>query len=277
MQHFVLTRFNIAAGSLPHGSGLDRAWLSSRFQLFERFCLPAMRTQTASARWLVFFDARTPPELLDRINAYEPQVPGLEVVLVDGELSDIRIADLVRARLDEADGLLCTTRLDNDDAISRTFLARIQAAASRTDPPAFLNFPFGYQWHDGAVYLFAELRNPFVSFVERPVPGERPQTVMCDLAHHDIGRVAPVRQTLATAQWVQVIHEENVANVVRGVRRLRTTCPRGFAHDIVFGSRGDKLYTRLDEAISGLARISRVLWRRFFRALSFARDPPSSE
>ena len=76
-EHFVLTRFNVPlklevpAGQNPGPNRrLDAGWLTRRFDLFERVCLPSLQRQTQGAfQWLVFLDWATPVSFKERIAA----------------------------------------------------------------------------------------------------------------------------------------------------------------------------------------------------------------
>lgn len=249
---------------MPEGAGLDATWLEHRFDLFERLCLPAMGVQKATVTWLVFFDALTPTDFMVRAENYHTAVSSLEIVIVDGRLTDTRIAQYVRARLPGAEVRLCTTRLDNDDAIATRYLARVQAEARSGQVPRFINFPLGYQWYDNGLYLWIDRANPFVSFVETVAPGTTPQTVMCDRAHSEIRAVASVQQVIASPAWVQVVHSRNVANTLRGVRRLRSTQPRTFVGQSAVAD-NDTWPARLRDFVGSLGSIVTRIARRMPR------------
>jgi len=124
--HFLVTRFNVR---LPFGGrvNLDPRWLDHRHALFERFCLPAVTGQSTKAfRWLLLCDARTPEPHRSRLEGYE-RVSNAEIIWVDDEVqAGLRAA--VAARLGHGTHVI-TSRLDNDDAICRDFVERVQEAA----------------------------------------------------------------------------------------------------------------------------------------------------
>jgi Putative rhamnosyl transferase len=210
--HLVLTRFNVRWIVGPHDTG----WLAHRFDLFERYCLPSMQGQTNQGfRWLVFFDEDTPEPFRSRIDGYTDW-PAFTPVFIGPPSSQV-YDDAIAAHLDGADRLV-TTRLDNDDAIGRDFVARVQAAA-RPGTREFLNLPVGYVWHRGRLYRHEHPSNAFISLSE-PAAGFR--SVWAS-QHDEAGRVAPVHQVAGGPAWLQVIHDRNVSNRVRG-RRVPATC-----------------------------------------------------
>ncbi len=230
--HVVLTRFNVRVGYTKSQSVNDPEWLRQRFGLFENFCFRSMREQRVRFKWIVFFDSDTPHEFLGRIERYS-SFSAFTPLFVQGALTDARIATLLKeiVRLDK--GYLITTRLDNDDAVAVDFLRRIQRSFRKRELE-LLNCPLGYQLKDGKLYLSADMSNPFLSLVERVTNRDRencPKTVFCG-AHHLLSSVAPIRQISARPMWVQVLHGGNIANQLRGVRRIQLQLPSRF----VFGA-----------------------------------------
>ena len=205
--HLVLTRFNVRWIVGPH----DTEWLAHRFDLFDRYCLPSMQGQTNQGfRWLVFFDEDTPEPFRSRIDAYTDW-PAFTPVFIGPPSSQV-YDDAITAHLDGA-GRLVTTRLDNDDALARDVVDRIQCAV-RPGPREFLNLPVGYVWHRGRLYRHSHPSNAFLSLSE---PAEGFRSVWAD-PHEEASHVAPVRQLAGGPAWLQVIHEHNVSNRVRGRR-----------------------------------------------------------
>ena len=53
------------------------------------------------------------------------------------------------------------------------------------------------------------------------------QTVLC-APHNQIDRFVPVRDIHAGASWLQIIHDTNVSNKLRGWRIRQRDIPKGF-------------------------------------------------
>jgi hypothetical protein len=221
LAHLVLTRFNVRWIVGPH----DTDWLAHRFDLFERYCLPSMRGQTEQGfRWLVFFDESTPEPFRSRVDGYADW-PAFTPCFIGPPSSEVYDA-AIAAHLGGAERLL-TTRLDNDDALARDAVERLQAEV-RPGPREFLNFPDGYVWHRGRLYAHSHPSNAFLSLSE-PAAGFR--SAWAD-PHEEAARVAPVRQVPGGPAWLQVIHEHNVSNRVRGRRYPADRVRADFALDL---------------------------------------------
>jgi hypothetical protein len=213
--HLLLTRFNTAVDFAPSARRLETNWLSARLALFEQYCLPSVAGQRgAEFDWLVFFDAATPGWFKEQISTFAPPV---KPIFVEGPATDEVIARLVLQTGLVSSPYLITTRLDNDDAISKDHLALVQGAFRRQDRE-FITFPFGMQSFRSHLYSVYWPSNPFLSLIERVSDG-RPTTVFC-VAHDRVGDANKLRKVLCSPQWLQVLHDSNLRNTLRGWPRL---------------------------------------------------------
>jgi hypothetical protein len=119
---------------------------------------------------------------------------------------------------------LITSRLDNDDAICRTFVESVQARFHRQGFE-FLNFTNGYVWSGGRVWSARHVSNPFISLVEDAADYS---TVYCG-NHMELDQQGPVVQISEPAGWLQVVHGRNLANRVWGTPRPDATLSEEFA------------------------------------------------
>jgi putative rhamnosyltransferase len=214
--HLLLTRFNTAINFAPSAKRLEADWLTGRLALFERYCLPSVAGQEgAEFHWLVFLDAASPGWFKAKIATFEPLV---EPIYIDGPATDEVIARKVRETGLISSRYLITTRIDNDDAISRDHLASVQNAFQRQDRE-FITFPFGLQSFRGHLYGVYWPSNPFLSLIEKVGDGGRITTVFC-VAHDRVGEANKLRKVRCSSQWLQVLHDSNVANALRGWPRL---------------------------------------------------------
>lgn len=211
--HVVLTQFNIPTKGRE---GIIRAsadWLANRFDLFDAFCFPSMLGQTSAAfRWYIYFDRDTPPAFAERARAYAARMP--QLILRFGTLEDFSlesIQDDVWHATNNDKNWVITTRLDNDDALARDYIARI-AMAARPGTREVLNVTEGYIWRAGRVYRHAHPSNAFASLSE---PLTNLKTIF-STPHMDLASVATIRQIGGGAGWMQVVHDRNVSNRVRG-------------------------------------------------------------
>lgn len=209
-QHYLLTRFNVR---LTDGPAASDAWLRARLALFERFCLPSVLAQSSSGfEWIVFIDAESPDWF---VGALAELARGrFDVVSVNGNWS---LMTPSRVLADRAAGpQVITSRLDNDDCIAVEYVERVQQSVT-AGAREFINFTRGAQYSRGRFFVREDPSNAFISLVEELRPSVPPQTVFVD-SHDRLHRYGPVRQVVAPLQWVQVVHDANLANVVRGLR-----------------------------------------------------------
>ena len=223
-EHFLLTRFNVPLkfdlppGQQPKHMGVDAGWLARRFDLFERVCLASVQRQTEGVfQWLVFMDWATPVAFKERMAALTVRHEFLRPVYCSQFDEESALAEIRRR---EAPGALrITTRLDNDDAIHPRMvekvrrLARAHAESLDLRRGFFISFPIGCAERKGDFYVQRYRYNPFTSFVSAP---ECDRTVL-GTDHRYIADVAPVVFEFARPMWCQTIHDDNVANRLRGV------------------------------------------------------------
>jgi Putative rhamnosyl transferase len=211
--HFVLTRFNIASPGREAPIRNAPGWLARRFDLFEAFCLPSMAAQAPGTfRWLIYFDEQTPTEFRTRIAAAQAIVP-FDAIFVGPFRAGLAALD-VAARLERKGGRLITTRLDNDDAVSSDFLARVKAEAEGFPDGTIINFREGIALQEGRLYTAADDSNPFTSLVEQAATAE----TIWAAPHTELAARFPLRQVITDPCWLQVVHGENVANRIKGKR-----------------------------------------------------------
>lgn len=220
--HFIITRFNVNIYPTEFASRLENAWLSLRLDLFQRFCFPTVQAQlNQDFTWLVLFDEQTPPHIRRIIDTYA-RYPNFEPVYC-GAFDTVMPTAVSRMQeiAPDAEWFL-TTRLDNDDALSTRFVHCLHEVANSLDEAAlqpsdtlYVNFPNGLQWFDGDFYDFEDATNAFVSLMERR---HDPHTVFW-VDHPSIHEVAPVIQAKTLPLWLQVVHDTNMYNHLRGSRR----------------------------------------------------------
>lgn len=221
--HVILTRFNVASGGREQKIRQGETWLSERFELFEKFCLPSVRAQTRNDFvWLVFFDRETAPHFNTKIESYR-DFRQFHPVYV-GEWSSEAVASAILRHVNPAHRMLLTTRLDNDDALNQAFVATLRGEA--TDGGRFYNLPHGLIFRSGSLFRHVDMSNAFASLLE---PIDNFQTVW-HIQHQSIIHSGSVSQIPLAEAWVQVIHGTNVSNRIRGRRLGGGTWPDGYTH-----------------------------------------------
>ncbi len=216
--HILMTRFNLATPGRESALRNRPGWLAGRFELFERYCLPSVAAQTVGAgglRWIIYFDEATPQEFQDRVAELQRVVP-FEAYYT-GLFPAEGWARSINERFGQATPLLLTTRLDNDDALAADFAERLRAAvAAAGAAPGIYNFTQGYVAGGGALYGLKHLSNPFFSVLS---PWDAAPVTAPSIHHMAIADHGPVHQLGGAGAWMQMIHDGNVSNKIRG-RRL---------------------------------------------------------
>ena len=224
IQHFVLTRFNIASPGRESDIRNRPGWLSRRFALFEKYCLPSMAAQTERRfEWIIYFDENTPEEFRDRIRNAQKVAPFEARFVGITRMSDVA-RDVVE-RIGAETQRVLTTRLDNDDAVSSDFVASIRAKAAECNEDTVLNFPHGVALRAGSIFTAYDESNPFTSLIESR---DEVQTIWA-AQHRDLGTKWNLLQINARPLWLQIVHGENVANRIKGRLVEHKTILREFA------------------------------------------------
>jgi hypothetical protein len=125
----------------------------------------------------------------------------------------------------------------------------------------FVNFPLGYQWRDARLYRTIHRSNPFLSYAEG-IDRNRADLGIQTVWHgnHDWAlRSGSVRQVWTHPMWLQVLHGGNVANELRGLRRLSTRTPGGF-NDLQLVD--EPWGTRVQDAAAAALILLRLPWQR---------------
>jgi hypothetical protein len=250
--HLLLTRFNTAVNFDPSANRLDTNWLTGRLALFERYCLPSIAAQRgAEFQWLVFLDPASPQWFKEKISTFEPLV---KPIYIDGPVTDEVIARTVMQTGLVSAPYLITTRLDTDDAISKDHLALVQRAFRQQDRE-FVAFPFGLQSFRGQLYNVYWPSNPFLSLIEKVGKNGQVTTVFC-VAHNRVAEANNLKKIISSSQWLQVLHDANLANSLRGWPRLHSRSHPNF--QVVWPEKPatDSLRSRL--RFSGQSYMARV-------------------
>lgn len=216
IQHFVLTRFNLKistafATDKNLMSTQSDEWLSHRFDLFERYCLPSFAAQTnKDFTWFLFFDESTPEIYRQRIHRAQEICPQIKACFIKG----IDIVPVMAEYVDDDTDILITTRIDNDDAFRDDALAVIRHEAVQARDDLCINFRFGYSYDGRHAEVFSQKYNPFSSLVEHRKAGGF--VTIFGAGHGKIYRLAKVKQIKTGPYWLMVVHDRNVANRMPG-------------------------------------------------------------
>ena len=236
ISQFLLTRFNCPVGYGPQGQGTSKEWLDHRFRLFESFCLPSVKGQDSDAfLWIILIDERTDPHWLDRLRSGLAGIMPRVMLIPVARYSNVHILRHIKERVTSDSEIIVTTRLDNDDAISRSYLSTILNICQGLLPHRdyVINFTNGCKAHKSGVYMStSNVLNPFLSvmstrgslrtaFHTQHTKMERAGSVVSIGSDH---------ANLNSVMWMQVIHARNVKNrCQRRAEPISTDCIRNFS------------------------------------------------
>lgn len=216
--HVLITRFNLPTVGQESIVRADPGWLQTRWGLFQRFCLPSVRSQTVQDfQWLVYLDPQSPQWLIDAMDELSVEgtlIPRYRTVVEP---------ETLRADLDQITardgGRLLTTNLDNDDGLAADFVARLRDAErdrliARPDEPRFALYLVAglIRLGDRALYEHTDRTNAFCSVSDI---GEAATTCWSNW-HTLLGRDMPAVEVGGGPAWLQVVHGTNVSNRVHG-------------------------------------------------------------
>ena len=227
VKHFIITRFNLRGSDPSSVRMIDDGYLAQRLDLFERFCLPTVRNQSCQDfRWLVCFAEDTPASAKARIARYA-EWPNFVPVFLPAGLDHVG-RRIVGPYLDGSPQTLITTRVDNDDGLCRNYIEKVrryEATAQRM----VVQFPVGYVWHRDRIYLDRQEHNAFTTLIE-PLPEGNASEFFTIYkgSHSEIQRLGQVVDADEEPGWLQVIHDTNLENYVRGRRQRIDDLPRLF-------------------------------------------------
>ncbi len=220
--HYLITRFNLRRegwneardGSLV----LTEEWLRNRFVLFEKFCLTALQNQTnQNFTWLVYFDTNTPSEYKQKTSEYSLHFPNFKPVFINGMpefLSSIQ-NEIKKNTLP----FTITTRIDNDDCVSKNFINEIQQNFEEQDF-LVLDFPDGFTLQINPEIKIGkrkQLFNPFISIVEK---NESAKSVWSRETHSSWKKEKNIKRINNKRIWMSIIHFENKKNSYEGYGKV---------------------------------------------------------
>lgn len=224
--HVILTRFNLPSAGYEGVLRASPLWLENRMELFERYCIPSILSQTEkNFQWLIFFDPQTPEWAKTKIENHQ-KLGYYRAFYREAVPKDTLMADICSV-FEHKNEWLLTTRLDNDDLVARDFVQRVQQFASQPGAGRkILNFPEGYTYSNGLFYRHRDLNNAFTTMLE---PWDGALTIWHDW-HTRLAHYGRIEQLSPAPAWVQVIHGQNISNRVRG----RLVSPENIYADFEF-------------------------------------------
>lgn len=221
-KHIVITRFNLSQRWATDKTGqkvLGDKWLADRYILFENYCLPSIKSQTnQNFEWWVYFD-NTTNEYFRKKNSelhaiYPNFKPKYESSYDDFEENMPK--EISSYLKDEGVDWLITTRLDNDDIFAIDTIDIIQKSFSQ-DNMHIIEMPIGLTMEIGNKTRLRKIRrlgNPFISLSENISMNDGVRGVYYH--QHNQWKNNESKFISDRAQWIQVIHENNISNTAYG-------------------------------------------------------------
>lgn len=266
IRHVIMTRFNLATIGREEGYRRAEGWLEGRFGLFERYCLPTVAAQSCQDfDWIIYFDEATPGWARERaLKAQRSRgFRACYTHLFGKEGWRNTVLDLVGDDRREA---LLTTTLDNDDGLAVDYVERVQQCALEwlSKVPVALNFTNGFVFRSPALYLHDHPSNAFVNLLE-PY-GSRLRTAS-GVRHMELATHMPVVQVQGAPAWLQVVHDHNVSNRIRGRRVPASKANGRFAADLLEIKDPHPLARGAERMLLSPARRTRDLAARLYRRI----------
>jgi hypothetical protein len=227
VQQMLLTRFNIRTSGVGWTPDQAPGWLEGRFDLFARYCVPSVAAQTVDDfEWIIFCDVNTSDEILARIQKFDPRIR-LVLVMPEGAVTSTshvasstlpvvsHVSPVPLVRLES--GMVISTRLDSDDAISVHALARARSYADEflaSGHRTLLYNPLrGFQWDQKSrrLYIVSKPNSAFLTMFERVEEGVPPQGPYAG-NHSFMHQAFPSYQDDGPPLWMMILHGGNVRN-----------------------------------------------------------------
>ncbi|MBW2961383.1 glycosyltransferase [Mesonia aestuariivivens] len=216
-QHYLITRFNLKKEGWSTSKNnipvLTEEWLERRFNLFENFCFPSIKSQNnQNFIWLVYFDEDTPQVFKDRILGLSMGYPKFQPRYVNN--MQAFVPSIQKELQKSKSQYIISTRIDNDDCISYNFIKDIQDRFIETKHQA-LDYADGYTLQISPDFKLGKKRqlwNPFISLIEE---NNQPQSVW-QKSHADWKLDPLVKRINNKRLWMSIIHQENKVNEFTG-------------------------------------------------------------
>ena len=215
--HYLITRFNLKNPSWKFTKNnellLNDQWMDERIDLFANFCLPSVAAQTnKNFKWLLYFDNDTAPKHKEQIATLIKPYLFIEVFYIEGMPA---LVDSIRKYIanNSKSEYLITSRIDNDDSISKNFIDVVQSKFDKQNHLA-IDVILGYTL-SVTPYMIGKkehLFNPFMSLIET---AENAKTVWF-YDHNMWKKEKNIIHFSDERLWLSIIHEKNKVNEFDG-------------------------------------------------------------
>ena len=175
--HFVIIRFALDIFDKP----CSDEWIEQRIPIFKRVCLPSLEAQT-NKKFRVILLVKQGFKHFNRLPSGDYEI--IEAGNPWGEDLKRILLDRVRTCAD----WIITTRMDNDDAIERGFIDRVQSVFCENQVTTAVNLQNGLILKDAALFYIRYLSNMFISVISK----KDVMATCYDANHQDMFRKYPM-------------------------------------------------------------------------------------
>ncbi|MCX8509108.1 MAG: glycosyltransferase [Rhodobacteraceae bacterium] len=144
--YFGLSDTGRAIKNLEHAQRLlwNPQRMAVRFHLFEHLLLPALAGQTNPDFTMVITSSAAMPDIYhERLERLTRAVPQIRLLRTEAPTIADALLPILREASDDQTNPSVHFRVDDDDAISTDYVARLPNAAWRVDPGGMISFPNG--------------------------------------------------------------------------------------------------------------------------------------
>jgi hypothetical protein len=217
--HLLITRFNLKNPEWKltknNDTLLDEQWMTERMELFKNYCLPSVINQSnKNFKWLLYFDETTTENFKQEIHLLTDNHQNIEVFYIAGMPAfNESILNYVQQNA-SSEPYIITSRIDNDDCISKYFIDEVQKNFNKQDFLA-VDFYQGYTLQISPEVILGKkdhIFNPFISLIEK---NDNPKTVW-HYAHNMWKKESRTIHVKNKRIWMSVIHEKNKVNEFYG-------------------------------------------------------------
>ena len=234
-EHFLLTKFNLNTGQEhwhtdKNGNPtLTKEWLTHRLGLFFNFCLPSIINQkNKQFKWLILFDSKTPKNVLNLFNSLQVNID-LKLLLIDSKKNlNQDLVHYISTVIPKEKKYIITSRLDNDDMLHRLAIDKIQKNFREAKYlPIHLKRGYTLNLDNKNIFTLCKYDSgPFLSLVEKW--DKKSVKTIYHKKHDEFIDDQGMVQIDKGRYWIQVIHERNLANQIRGIPILWKPSLRSF-------------------------------------------------
>lgn len=221
---FVFTRFNLKLWK-TNKFGVDtrtHEWTAERFGMFEKYCFPSMLHQTdKNFIWMCMFADDTEECFIERIRGGIKQIPQfIPVFLSEQETKNLSEAiDCFIRKFKSPSDTLITSRIDNDDAVNISYVEMMhKLSQNQQGDDCIYSMERGLQYYVKKNLSFAiKYPDNHYLFLKCNKYAENNIHHVLTFNHSKIKEFKYPFKLISGLDymWVEVIHENNVANDVK--------------------------------------------------------------